>query len=327
MQSTPVPPPPAASDPARRSRLAQLALLSALVATAAACGGGSGGGGGPVATAPAPEPSTPAPAPEPPAPEPPAPEPPAPAPEPPAPAPEPPAPAPEPPAPAPPAASARDCFNPALYTTRGSVTSYRYQSRSGGVTRTVLHTATSEGAATFDGRAVTRLAISETVITPGQSDELFAGWQHLVVSETSIHLAGSASEFNHNGAAVTQVLTLSPAAPELDTTLAEGASLTTETRTQVSFLGSVRTSSLSTPVTLTYVGRETVTVPAGTFVDACKFSSQIGGAGAGETTTRWLATGSGLMLRSVSGSSMQELVSATSNGRQIAGQARRDAAR
>lgn len=294
---------------ARISRLSRLAVLAAMVAAAAGCGGGSGGGGGPVATTPAPSPTPPAPAPEPPAP----------APEPPAPSPEPPAPAPGPPA----AAGARSCFNAALYTTRGSITTYRYQVRTAGVSRTVVHIATVEGSTSFKGQSVTSVAISETVSTAGQSDDLFAGWHYLRVSDDGVHLVGTSSEFNDNGRSITQVLSLSPSAPEFDATLAAGQSTSTDTATTVEFTGSTRRTTLATPVKLTFAGLETVTVPAGTFADACKFTQEISGAGGGEVTTRWLAAGSGLLLRSVTGSDSQELVSASVDGRQLAGAAAR----
>lgn len=295
---------------ARITRLSRLAVLAAMVAAAAGCGGGSGGGGGPVATTPAPSPTPPAPAPEPPAP----------TPEP------PPAPAPEPPGP-PSAADARSCFNAALHTTRGSVTTYRYQLHTAGVARTAQHIATVEGAATFKGQSVTSVAISETVSTPGQSDELFAGWHYLNVSDDGVHLVGTASEFSDGSRSITQVLSLSPAAPEFDATLTAGQSSITETSTTVTFNGSTRTATLATPVKLTFVGRETVTVPAGTFAEACKFTQEISGIGGGEITTRWLAAGSGLLLRSVTGNDTQELVSASSNGRQLAGTAARGSRR
>jgi hypothetical protein len=77
-------------------------------------------------------------------------------------------------------------------------------------------------------------------------------------------------------------------------------------------------------LTSTYVGREEVTVPAGTFRQACRFSHRMADTGHSNVfhVTHWVARGSGVMLKSemtivfegqtLSGS--QELLSATQNG-------------
>lgn len=66
--------------------------------------------------------------------------------------------------------------------------------------------------------------------------------------------------------------------------------------------------------TIKYIGRESVTVPAGTF-NACKFqtsSSTDGGAAA--VTTEWFAVGSGIFLKNKSGGDESVLISASING-------------
>ncbi|ULQ47032.1 hypothetical protein JN531_001815 [Flagellatimonas centrodinii] len=66
--------------------------------------------------------------------------------------------------------------------------------------------------------------------------------------------------------------------------------------------------------TTTYVGREQVSVPAGTF-EACKFTDTDGTS----NTTRWMAVGSGIFLKSISDGDVNELVSYSINGVPVTG--------
>jgi hypothetical protein len=71
--------------------------------------------------------------------------------------------------------------------------------------------------------------------------------------------------------------------------------------------------SITIDETNTFVGFETVTVPAGTFVDACKWQR----ASTVAAFTYWLARGSGIFLKAVSGTSPmieEVLESATRDG-------------
>ena len=72
----------------------------------------------------------------------------------------------------------------------------------------------------------------------------------------------------------------------------------------------------------TYVGQESVTVPAGTF-NACKFTEDATATFDGQTSTStattWMAVGSGQFLKSVSEGDTNELVSASINGEPVTG--------
>lgn len=325
-------------SPEQARRWRRVALLAAMAAATTACGGGSGGGGGPlpaasVVPAPAPEPApalgpAPTPAPEP-APEPapsPVPEPePAPAPSPsPAPSPTPdpspapaPAPAPTPaPTPSPAPATAQACLNTALYTQAGTVARYEYAVRQGGVDQRVQVTSTAEGAVSLEGQTAWRLAVSETVSITGQPDQLSSSQHHVLLDGTLLRLLATRSDFAQGGGTVTQAIVLSPPAPELDFGLAAGSSRTASTsaRWSLGAAGSAATTpsagNWTSEVTLSFVGLETVQVPAGTFSQACRFEQRLVTGGSVQVSQRWLAAGSGVLLKAVNGADTQELVSA-----------------
>ena len=113
-----------------------------------------------------------------------------------------------------------------------------------------------------------------------------------------------------------QTLVLSPALADLDFRLAVGGStaaanaVVSASVSPVSGLGSA---SFNARSTVTFVGFETITVPAGTFTDACKFEQRVV-TGSTRVTTHWLAKGSGVVLRIESGDTTQRLVSGTLNG-------------
>ncbi|WP_211242940.1 hypothetical protein [Sinimarinibacterium sp. CAU 1509] len=69
----------------------------------------------------------------------------------------------------------------------------------------------------------------------------------------------------------------------------------------------------SVTTTTTYVGRETVTVPAGTFA-TCRFSETDATVSGSTTTTNWIAVDSGLLIKAVSEGDESVLISAKING-------------
>ncbi len=265
-----------------------LVLLVAL----AACGGGSGGGGGPVASTPTTpttptEPSTPT-LPTTPIPE--------------------------------PAVGATACLNAALYATTGTVGVYRYQVQQGAVTRQVTHTATVVGAASSNGRAGTRIDIRETVQATGVTDVLFDGTLYVALADSKLQLLATETRFTQSGVAKTQTLTLNPSAPDLDFSLASGATSSTLSSVTVNLVPAATSSGTFNATTnVSFAGFDTVTVPAGTFTDACKFVQELV-TSTRRTTTRWIARGSGVVVKSVTGTDTQSLVSGTIGGVAIAAQ-------
>lgn len=96
-------------------------------------------------------------------------------------------------------------------------------------------------------------------------------------------------------------------------------SYTTTVENNVPGFGTVTTTT-ETDETSTYVGRETVTVRAGTF-ETCRFDDTVTQTTQGQSSTsqssNWFDTGSGLLVRQVSGDTTSELVEGTINGTPI----------
>lgn len=83
----------------------------------------------------------------------------------------------------------------------------------------------------------------------------------------------------------------------------------------------LQTSADEVEKTRTYLGRETITVPAGT-IETCKFRDEdvtdlAAGGTDTSTTTRWFDVGTGLEVRQETGTVTEELVSGTQNGNPI----------
>lgn len=268
------------------ARLRRAATPLALLATAA-CGGGSGGGGGPVAVAPAP---APAPAPEP-------------------------APAPA-PAPTPAPDTAQGCLNPQLLTQEGSIAVTRYRVVHGGVERTAVHEARVMAELTWQGRSARRIAVRETISTAGEPDQVFSGNHYLRLNGSSVELVGTEAMFRQAGVSRTQTLRLEPPQTEVDYGLAVGGERESRSAVGVQVTASPAGAGFDSLARIRFVGFETLGVPAGRFQDACKFVLELAGP-VPRSSTRWLAQGSGVMLRSESGDSVQELLSATLDGREV----------
>lgn len=284
-------------------------LISTLFAATFALGLTACGGGDDTATtttpAPAPTPS-PAPSPSPaPAPTP------APSPTPaPAPAPTPAAPTPSPsPAPAPSAGAgaASECFNIAWYTPgTTAVLDYAITGSATGTTRSSM---TVSGGKTFNGQtglleffqdqtttysAPATLASAGTIPTQSRfyfSENGSVETEYGGTIATSVTVAGISVSTN-------TTVTYAPVVNDRRFTLAVGGTstwATTLTTTSVTNFGSTPATNTSETTTVTYVGQESLTVPAGTFT-ACKFSV----ATSSGTHTEWFGKGNGAPLQQTS---------------------------
>lgn len=211
------------------------------------------------------------------------------------------------------------CLNAALYNTAGTRTALVYTSESGGIAQQVQQFATVAAVATtFNGQSANAVNVREIVQTGGSSSSevRFDGTHYVTLSDHQARLLGTVSRYRSQGSAVTQTIALSPSLPDLDFRLAVGgstvlaSSVVSATVSPVSGLGNATFNASST---VTFVGFETVTVPAGTFTDACKFEQRVT-TGSSRVTTRWLARGSGVVLRIESGGTTQRLASGALNG-------------
>jgi hypothetical protein len=181
----------------------------------------------------------------------------------------------------------------------------------GGTARQATHVETQQATETFGGRDTMRIAVQETLVTTGQPDLLFSGTQHVALVDSAVWLVGSSADYTQSGSSATQSFTLAPALPDLDFALTVGAS---RTDTATMTVGSKTASARSI---LSFTGFETVTVPAGTFTDTCKFVVEVYAPNL-MRTTRWIAQGSGVLVKAVSDTNdTQSLVSATVDGQTV----------
>lgn len=223
----------------------------------------------------------------------------------------------EPPPDVPPPAAATECLNPALYATPGTVIEYQFAVSSGGVDRIATQTQTVEGPSIFNGHAATRIAVAETVpATSSRLSESFQGAYYVTLADQAVRVVGMTSAFDNAGQSVTQALTFSPPQPDLDFSQAAGDSATTASAAIVSYdpPAFAPAGTLTSSAKLVFLGFESVTVPAGTFHNACKFGLDVTTSGT-RTVTRWIARGSGVLVRSeANNGDVQRLMSAKIDG-------------
>lgn len=221
-----------------------------------------------------------------------------------------------------PSLPAAACLNTALYNTAGTRTALVYTSEGGGSTRQVRQFANVAAVATtFNGQTANAVNVREVVRTGGNAatEVRFDGTHYLLLSDHQVSLLGTVSRYRSQGIAVTQTIALSPPLTDLDFRLPVGSSTAQAHSTisaSVAPVSGLGNASLNASSTVAFAGFETITVPAGTFVDACKFEQRLT-TGSPRVTTRWLAKGSGVALRIDVGGTTQRLVSGTLNGAPI----------
>lgn len=217
-----------------------------------------------------------------------------------------------------PSLSAGTCLNPALYRTAGTRTALVYSSMASGVAQQVWQFATVAETVACDGKPAGAINVREIVQTNGNpaSETRFDGTHYVTLSDHRVQLLGTMSRYRSQGHTVTQTIMPNPPMTDLDFRLTAGSStapLNSVVTASVSPASGQGSATFHATGTLIFVGTETITVPAGTFTDACKFEQHVT-TGTPRITTRWLAKGSGVVLRIESGGTTQQLVSGTLNG-------------
>lgn len=190
---------------------------------------------------------------------------------------------------------------------------YDYAVRRGGVDQRVTVTSTPQGLVSLQGQSAWRLLVSETLVTSGQPDQLSSSEHHVLLDGSLLQLLATRSDFAQGTRSVSQTIVLSPALPELDFSLAAGSSLTATAAAQLDLAvggASAGHSGWTSALTLRFVGLDTVEVPAGRFEQACHFEQRLVSNGQVQTSQRWLAAGSGVLLKMTTDGDTQELVSA-----------------
>ena len=198
---------------------------------------------------------------------------------------------------------ASDCLNVGLLSA-GSTWHLEYD-KSGDATGTLVSDATVSGSTIFQGNAA--MEIVQTIVDTSQAGSVRAeskNYQRL--DGASILSFGMVADVSGALAGSVNIVSIPPQADNRYT-LAAGESSTSH-RTVVNIKnfpamsGIVfvpQTSSSASILTVTYAGRETVTVPAGTF-DACRFDTRAGDASAALTSSEWIVPASGVVVRMVS---------------------------
>lgn len=248
-----LPAPRSSSSSFAALRLAGLFAACATLTGLAACGGGGGSLAPPPAPAPAPAPS---------------------------------------PAPAPGTPPSANCLDTSQYTNVGLAWSLDYLKTLYPTPTTPTTSAVHQEWRVAPATIFNGAAVSELDLTSGN----FVTRQYVsAVTPTSITINGSVSTYQlaNNNTSET-VVTYSPPAADSSAGLTAGQSFTQvfNATNQISANGMPQgaPTTTSTTQTTTYVGTESITVPAGTFPGACKFQTIVatGDPATAPTTTYWV---------------------------------------
>ena len=210
------------------------------------------------------------------------------------------------------------CLNPALYRSAGTRLSLVYDSVSGGITQQVRQFATVAESVTCNGKPAGAINVREIIQASGSpsSETRFDGTHYFTLADHRVQLLGTISRYRSQGNMVTQTIMPNPPLTDLDFGLAVGGSsgaATSAVTASVSPTTGAGSATFNASGIVNFIGVETITVPAGTFTDACKFEQRVT-TGSPRVIVRWLARGSGVVLRTESVGTTQNLVSGTLNG-------------
>lgn len=229
--------------------------------------------------------------------------------------------------------SASACYNPTL-ATEGTQITLTYNSTDGGSGGEVDFTdeRTVGGNTTFDGRTaqVTTGTTTSTVSGAGAADGTSVTdtttYAQVNASAPSTNAIGVHTESDISAAGASgRVITDSTIRPgrqmrfDLQAGDSYSQTFTTETTTSTSFggfPGQETSTSIDSSVVTRYVGRSTISVPAGTF-EVCRFEVETTDSGSGstaETSTEYFAVGSGVLVMQQSGDTTTQLVGGSING-------------
>ena len=227
--------------------------------------------------------------------------------------------------------SAVACLNP-LTDKAGTRVEHVYNSTNAAQGATVLTTAVTDvlGKATFKGRQATEsksVVKARSATNPEiNSDSITYTYTGLADNNTTLLVYGVVPDATTESGVTVQA-TISQDPPKEDRfNLTAGQSYshsyvqTTETKS--SFGGTqLPTQTITTNVVdnRTYVGRESITVPAGTF-ETCKFTqtTSFDGNNSGTSTT-WISVDHGFFVKSIAGDTENVIVSLSINGNKVIG--------
>ncbi len=219
------------------------------------------------------------------------------------------------------AGGASACFNPELLQQgTQSALSYRATDGDSGEVLNFTDERMVTGPTSFNGQ--------QTIRTDGTTDSSSSAGNYSTQTETFSSMEAAAMRFRSygvntsttvSGFTVTTRSTIEPAMLsryDLAAGQSHSQSYTVTTVTDTGGFGST-TTVVNTDETTTYVGRETVTVPVGSF-DTCRFDSSysrtVDGSTATETASNWFEVGSGVLIRNMAEGDRTEFTGGTLNG-------------
>lgn len=195
--------------------------------------------------------------------------------------------------------AAADCLNGSLYDATATV-SLEY-TIIGPLSGTSKSDYTITPSAIFEGQASSKAQGTVTTTYTGQAPIVTNVQNFFQMDGLAVNDLGNITETSSLGSVYTTRTVNDPAYRDLKFTLAAGASdeQTIGRVTTVSG-GIVPETTVRTTETrrVTYAGRETVTVPAGTF-ETCRFDFTVAIGTESDTATDWVAVGKGLSVKSV----------------------------
>jgi hypothetical protein len=211
------------------------------------------------------------------------------------------------------------CFDLASSEVQGHRTQISWE-YSGTITGTVSEETIVGGMTTFEGRSAreTTTTMTGTTTHSGSSQSIDSSTRayglRTGTTEYTTYGMVSTSNFSYQGTsyASTYTTVYSPPATDTGSALALGQSqnVTHAGTSSYTMTGSPPSQpySFSYTTTNTYVARETITVPAGTY-ETCKFTSQEAGA---DATTTWYVVGRGIPVKTTHGGTSSFTMQATS---------------
>jgi hypothetical protein len=160
----------------------------------------------------------------------------------------------------------------------------------------------------------------QTVALGAPEGTTFSTYRSISAGEVYVH--GNTATERVAGGISTVDITMSPAVP-LGVAIGLGESVNLGTLTMnisgTAADGAIRIATATALATLKFVGLETITVPAGTFVDTCRIDSTLVTDGQTILDSTWLMKDTGIVVRTRGTTGQNQLVGAAIGDRLIAG--------
>lgn len=207
--------------------------------------------------------------------------------------------------------NASACFDQAYLATGTKWELFQQTSTSGVVVSTNKVENEILGPKTFNGQSSIEEKTQLTILTGTGAGTTSESRSYFQVQPPKVLTLGAFTQIASSGF-TTETTTVFNPPTEFNYSLSAGQSVTTvATGTSTTQITGVpigpQVSTFSYTITYTFLGFETVTVPAGTFTDACKWTYVTTTSGVTATSTHWMSK-KGAPLKTVSGNDVTELM-------------------